>query len=490
MNRSHLRRASGVIFAGLLVAVALVPQGSWLAAKEKWAHPEASGGPGVAHRAGGIKIKDKGLDIPSGKVFDMGFDSAEPTISILKNGDLYVPAADLDADPAQLDPGNQVDVVMSKDNGKTWTNTSPRIGPQKAHFITLDPYIWLDEWTGRLFTIDLTVACSIMSYSDDGGATWITNPLACGRPVNDHQTLFGGPPATSTMSVYPNVIYYCWNDVASSSCSKSLTGGLTWAPTGTPAFQGIQQGEQGGGELCGGLHGHGVVGEDGTVFLPRKYCGSPYVAISHDEGVTWEQVQIANMKAEGPDPSVAVDKKGNVYYTWVGAKRLPYLAVSKDNGETWGKPMMIGYPGVNEANFATIDVGDPGKVAISYYGTENSPGGKFNEPYIDTTWNAYITTTVDAFGKDPIFYSARLNDPRNPLVRDRCGPGRCKRVFDFIDVEIAPNGQPWAPVVDHCIETVFPNDVAENNCVTKPLGSQSYGDRGLVGTLIGGPPLK
>ena len=43
-------------------------------------------------------------------------------------------------------------------------------------------------------TFDLTSACQWLSYSDDKGATWVNNPLACGSPPVDHQTIVAAPP--------------------------------------------------------------------------------------------------------------------------------------------------------------------------------------------------------------------------------------------------------------------------------------------------------
>lgn len=481
------------------VLLALVVGAAVAGIQSAGAGPEPKYGPGgkaVVHKAGGKIVPPKGLPVPEARWYDTTLDAGEPTLGFFKDGSLIYVGADIDQDIPNLQAPNQVDLVRSDDTGESWQVVSPRVGNAKLHFITLDPYVWVDQWTDRVYTIDLTVACSYMSYSDDQGESWITNPLACGRPVNDHQTLFGGPPAVSAPVLYENVMYYCWNDVATSSCSKSLDGGLTWSPTGSPAFPGVRQGEEEA-EFCGGLHGHGVVGHDGTVYLPREYCEEPWLAISHDEGASWDNVRVSNLEhAPGSDPNVAVDEKGNVYYAWIGPKRLTYLAVSKDGGGTWGKPLVVSAPGVNETNIPAVDVGEPGKVAITYYGTTNSPGPpwvKDGQPltldYSKTTWNAYLTMSVDVLSGDPTFISASLNPPSDPLVRDRCGPGRCKRVFDFIDVEIAPDGTPWAALVDHCTEAPYPNN-PEYNCATKPIGGSSHGDQGLVGRLIGGPRLR
>jgi hypothetical protein len=320
-----------------------------------------------------------------------------------------------------------------------------------------------------------------MSFSDDEGETWTVNPLACGRPVNDHQTLFAGPPSSSLTINYPNVVYYCWNDVASSSCSKSIDGGLTFRPTGFPAYPGVKTDDGG---FCGGLHGHGHVGPEGNVYLPREYCGGAYLAISKDEGTTWTNVKVAKMEhVNGADPTVATDRKGNIYYLFMGQDRLPYLVISKNEGKTWSKPMMVAPPGVNESNLPSIDVSGVGKIALVYYGTENSPfpckDGCSDDAYARTTWNGYMTISANALDANPTFYTTTVNDKKDPLKRRTCGPGRCDTsVYDFIDVQIAPDGGVWAAFVDACTLV----------CSTKN-GLQDSGHDGVVGHLVGGPGL-
>jgi hypothetical protein len=440
-----------------------------------------AGARAVAHHANGQVIagNHKG---PSPRYFDLGLTAGEPTIGTTNEGNVFYVAL------AGLGP-----TIMRSDDGGKWTDMSPKLpNGQNVHRVSLDPYIYVDETEGvdRIFTIDLTVACSYMSFSDDEGESWITNPLACGKPVNDHQTLFAGPPASSLTINYPNVVYYCWNDIATSSCSKSIDGGLTFRPTGFPAYPGVKTENL---QQCGGLHGHGHVGPEGNVYLPRDYCGQPWLAISKDEGTTWTNVQVAtNGAPPGSDPSVATDRNGNIYYLYTAKNRLPYLSISRDEGATWSKPLMVGSPGVTEANLVTLDSSSaPGKIAFSYYGSENSPFPRCkmkceDKDYAKVTWNAYMATSVSALDKNPVFYSTTVNDKSDPMKRKFCGfpPGnqgsnRCDTsVYDFIDIEIGPDGRVWGAYVDACRMV----------CVGKK-GLQDDGNQAVVGTLVGGPGL-
>ena len=486
MTFSRLHRPFVLAATIAVIALALTSVGSPVAEAGQKKTSEA-GSKAIAHRDQ-KKVSANPKYVGTPKFFRHGLTSGEPTVGVTNDGAIFTPA---------FVTNTRVEVMRSTDQGKTWETASPNIAGRNTHVLTLDPYVYVDNRlsdkdSSRVFTIDLTVDCSILSFSDDSGETWTTNPLACGRPVNDHQTLFVGPPASSPTIGYENIVYYCWNDVASSACSKSLDGGLTFHPTGTPAFAGVDP-ENEGFSLCGGLHGHGFVDSKGNVYLPRGYCGKAKLAISRDEGRTWEVHRVDGGAMEGDaDPSVAVDEKGNIYYLFIGSDRMPYLTVSKNDGKKWSKPIAVAPPGVNEANLPSIDVGDPGKIAFLYMGSKNSPNkprfGKgcqgecpSTEDYKDTTWDAYMTVSYDALDANPTFYTTTANNPKDPLLRGTCGPGRCSGripgILDFLDLIIDPEGQPWAALVDECV-------------LICTQGGGNDGGEGVVSTIVGIPRLK
>ncbi len=438
-----------------------------------------SGGRGVAHFADGVRASAN--NEPTACLYRTGFHAAEPTLGVTKEGTVYYQTLDADAWPAF-----PVQVIRSKDEGRTWDDVSPKLGPAHRHFYTEDPYIYVDEDTGRVFTADYLLPCSELSYTDDGGTTWISSIVGC--DVVDHQTIFSGPATKGGLQpvAYPNVVYYCAADVglASSSgqstCLRSLDGGLTFVRTATPPFPAIR-GSQGAPILdCDGLHGHGVVDTRGFVYLPKGECGQPWLAISRDQGNTWERVQVARNGTPTHEASIAVDPAGNIYYTWIGGDRLPYLAVSRNDGKKWSAPIMIAAPGVNEASLPSVAAGANGKVALLYMGTTNSPGEPWRvNGYKDTTWNGYLTITDDALAARPVFYSAPVNNPKDPLIGGECGPFRCQAAFDFLDVVIARDGTPWASFVDGCFK-----DACDHSGAFLRLGEA------VVGRLVGGPKLR
>src|SRR4029077_9540154 len=108
-----------------------------------------------------------------------------------------------------------------------------------------------------------------LSYTDDDGMNWVPDQTGGLASAVDHETIGGGiyhspipprPPGT----VYPYAVYYCSQDIAFASCSRSDDGGLTYGSS-QPMYNLT---------TCGGLHGHVKVSPvDGTVYVPNPNCG-------------------------------------------------------------------------------------------------------------------------------------------------------------------------------------------------------------------------
>lgn len=459
------------------------------------------GGRAAAYTAGGKPAPGIApLLAPSGEIYNTKLTTQEPSIGISRDGQMYIDATN----------GGPT-VATSSDWGKSWHEVKP------GHARSFDPFLYVDPTTGRVFSVDYQLACQAVSYSDDQGKTWKTNSQsAC--EITDHENLFAGPAPKggAAPSGYPNVVYMCGNgggigvvffSHVAQVCAKSLDGGATWQPTLAPAYSdGQNTGSDGDAEVpgnCNADSGHGYVGPDGTVYVPRGWCGQPWLAISHDEGDTWTHVQIANNGLfAGPEDAVgdntfvfdheaavAADASGDIFYFWVARDRMPYLAVSHDDGKHWTKPMNVAPPGLTQTALPAMDIGGPGKIAMAFMGSTNAPkkpfpddkdcaaGGldcdRHQEKYKDTTWNGYIVETADATAKKPVFYGGSINSSAQPLLHGGpCGPVRCLQELDFIDVVVGPDGNPWGVFVDACL-----------------TGAVCNGQGAVVGRLAGGPSL-
>ncbi|HLE98038.1 MAG TPA: sialidase family protein, partial [Candidatus Thermoplasmatota archaeon] len=406
---------------------------------------------GVLHRAGGAVVPAAPDVVRAvGAQFFLGAPSSEPTIGVDPDGVVFMTG---------FAPGAAIrtpTVFRSADQGMTWESVGA-----PAHVATLDPYVYVDPATGRVFQDDiLPLGCGTISFSDDKGETWTTNPLGCGNPqVNDHQTLVAAKPRRLATLGYENVIYRCVNNVAYPACAVSLNGGVSFLPQ-RPIVEelGIDPGYSGAlGPLCSSLTGHLEAAPDGTVYLPMSDCtvatSPPIVAITQDDGLTWTVSTISeDFPSDEHDVGIAVDEAGNVFALWASEGRL-MLARSTDVGATWTPAIDVTAPGVTGVAFTAIAAGAEGRIAFAYVGTNVTDGYEGKEEaddWEDATWNAYIGVITDALVDDPIVQTSTANDPADPVARGVCGRTRCRGMTDFIEIVVDAAGRPWASFVDVC----------------------------------------
>ena len=428
----------------------------------------------------------------------VGRQAAEPTVGVNRDNIAFFAASTFDF-PSSTAPARlaRTLVMRSRDKGASWQAVSPSLtsnlpdsedNPTFPPF-SLDPYVYVDAVganpgspAGRVFSIDLDAACGANAiFSDDEGSSWTKVPLfACNEPANDHQTVVTAPPPPGFVTAgYPNMLYFCYNQVGDATCSRSNNGGLSFTPT-APAFPGADPGSAG--SFCGGLTGHLAADSQGRIFLPKGHCGLPWVAVSSDAGNTWTRVNITNVtKMEDHEVTLAVDAADNVYAVWQdGTFRLPFLSVSRDHGMSWSTPRMIAPPGVHEVNFPTIAAGDAGRIAVLFPGSESKDFGDPGRP-----WNIYVVVSVNALDANPVFTWTVANPKSDPVHRGDCGPGRCDAadggsMFDFLNIVVSPvDGALWGTASDTCT----------GDCVTNPGAPQLRPGQGVAIREVKGPPL-
>jgi hypothetical protein len=475
--------------------------------------------PAIAHHAGGVialSLQAQQAPIPCSTA--TGWRTSEPSIAVSNAGAVLF-------QPALSQSGLNIGLVRSVNQGETWDFVphAPQTPPVTD---AIDQNFWIDRKTGRAFWISIDLPSPTpprLDRSDDGGKTWFRSNQPCpnraiSSPVGPygcgHPQIVTGPPTKSMaakLQGYPNVVYVCAGGADPLACQKSLDGGMTFGPPLTlPSPAGIR---------CPGFvatHNFGlnaVIGGDGTVYVPFTPCQAPYIAISHDEGETWQTpVLVADTLTLGFGLlSLDQDEAGNLYAGWIGfTDRLPYLSVSRDGGSHWSTPMMIGAPGVVEVALPGLVSGARGQVAVTYMGSKNAflpfppscDGLSTSCPgYQNETWDTYITETFNALDRDPVFFSATLNDPTRPTwygcspseigywsapgtactARAGNGPTLSGRL-DYYGSTMASDGTPWVGFVQECPSGL---PVAGNpNCPSTLTGTNTDSLLGFVGRLV------
>ena len=420
----------------------------------------------------------------------IGRDAAEPMIAVDKAGAVFFSAGAFDA----MVPGTaRQELRRSLDNGRTWERVDAPFFTGQGEFETLDPYVYNDYTTGRVFAVTLLGGGSYLAWTDDSGKTWTESAMSS-PGVNDHQSLTAHkPPAgfvgPATSDTFPNIVYYCVNHVSDARCTRSSDGGQTFVPTGGAAYLQPGEGEEGQNPgICSTLHGHLAGDEEGRIFLPAGHCGLATVAISEDAGLTWQRKIISQqIRSATTHTAVAADRAGNVYYVWFDPQhKLPYLSVSTDKGQSWSDPLMIAPPGVHEVNFPMITAGEAGRIAITFPGStyklkRNAEGEVEDDFASQRPWFSYVVTSTDADTANPTFLSNTAGPRNDPVHRGNCGPGRCGNMFDFLDIIISPtDGSIWASATDTCTPS--------NDCHL-PDGTGSTDAEGVAIHQVGGPKM-
>ena len=417
---------------------------------------------------------------------DVGEDGAEPSIGVTSSGCIFFIAFEK--------------VMRSCDHGTSWEDVT---GPLCA-FQTNDPYGWVDPVTDRIFNVQMQgLQTSWICWSDDDGETWIGNPHDSGTtPLNDHIKLASGPWTSSgygiggqfSQTFYDQAVYYCYNELAGIFCFTSFDGGATF---------------EAGGQLIGlattngGLHGAITSAPDGTVYVTPR-VETPTVIVSKDNGLTWFERTMGEDEGT-PYPrknsEVATDTQSNAYHIWTGADEGVYMATSTDSGQSWSQTSIRISPNeVISTAFPQVDAGDPGRIAITYLGSENA--SELNQSNIDgepwdgnahyansnVSYYLYVTYSLNALDPNPVFHTVRASPDPVQIGSICLNSGDCRDIggsnrnlLDFNDLHIDREGRVYIAFADGCI-----GDCASGNN-SGPEDSRSR--RGILCFLESGPSL-
>ncbi len=408
-----------------------------------------------AHTAGGVLVSPQPANAPVSCASSTDQASVDTSIVVLPDGgDLLVA------------PVGSTALLRSSDQGATWG--APLTPPGAPTTAADHPWLWQDAQSHRLFYnlffgISGTGACAdgsgaLLWTSDDEGHTWESAPVGCGS--QDYGQILSGPAATAAdkaslvANAYPNVVYYCATGPMvilgpDRFCFRSVDGGKTFTRTsGNPASDPSNPTR---------FPHNGAVAADGTVYVAHTSPQGVAVAISKDDGDSWNDAVVPGTtfgdfvlpftnSETYLSASVAVDAGGNVYVVWVDSMSLlPYLAVSKDAAQTWSTPVEFGAPGVVVASYPNIVANEAGHIAVAYYGSlqKTGTGGDGYTVSDGRPYNAYLMVTNDGLSSSPVFWTATVNDPTTPVIM-----GMSYQAGEYIGNPAFSGDSVWAAFAD------------------------------------------
>lgn len=273
--------------------------------------------------------------------------------------------------------------------------------------------------------------------STDHGNTWMEgNPAASPVPLDDRPWVAAGPGQTVYVSLL-QLAQGIW-------VLKSTDGGVTFpqaAPVSTEqAF--------GGGRPA-------VDAASGKLYVPLtdESANKPYVAVSSDEGKTFEirELPTPYSGSFGNLPWLDVDDAGTVHYVFAQQAEDEAFDVlytsSTDAGATWSEARVLN-PSNTTALMPSIEARGNGNVMVVWY---EAPGRvDSNQAPEDTPWAVgyALSATQDGEARfptghaTPIIHEGIICTAGLNCAQTTGGSTAGRKLLDFLDVDATPEGTP------------------------------------------------
>ncbi|HEU0132908.1 MAG TPA: hypothetical protein VFQ85_18150 [Mycobacteriales bacterium] len=185
------------------------------------------------------------------------------------------------------------------------------------------------------------------------------------------------------------------------------------------------------------------------------------VAVSTDGAATFVKHKLPDVDPDGNFTKVFMDRKGNLYATWVQGNKTMLSTSKGDDPENrkapaskWSTPVAVSAQPVNISIFSDGVAGDPGRIAISYYGTtakapspdDVKPGQGGWYPYVAVSTDALCQWGVGGKCKAPTFHQTRIahrinQDDNICTAGTTCtATGGNRNLLDYFDISLDKQG--------------------------------------------------
>jgi PKD repeat protein len=242
------------------------------------------------------------------------------------------------------------------------------------------------------------------------------------------------------------------------------------------------------------------VAPDGTVWLPVNQCaGSQGGVFSTDGGTTWTEFKVpgAVSQTNGADPSIAIDDKSNIYYSYVNSEKVPtgqpaeghprVVAghLNADNTITWSTPVDLGTThGIKNAAEIEAVGGSTGRAAVGFIASDVP--GDYQALSYPGRWYAFIATTYDG-GNTWTTVNATPNDPvqSHTGVWQQGGGAQDRNLLDFNEITVDDKGRVLYGYSDGCVTTGCIADTAGNDFTAYMRVARQSGGRSIFASFDG-----
>ncbi|MBA2556533.1 MAG: hypothetical protein H0V12_04185, partial [Chloroflexi bacterium] len=276
------------------------------------------------------------------------------------------------------------------------------------------------------YTLSYTGLAALVNFStsrsENAGRTFVGSAVSESPVVVDRQWMD---------TVGANTVYLTYRQIPLGSfVQKSVDGGLTYGP-GVRAIPEIS--------ISGNLIVDNRTGRTGTVYIAHTFGNEVRIARSTNAdaltpaytaytviGDCGDDPETANCVKGDPSsifPSLAQDSAGNLYMAWTEAGSYntyySYHAAptgSDDLSTGWSPKIQVNRDDVKSTNMPWIDAGDPGRIAVSFYGSVvdgNPEIGTFRGP-----WDVYVNTSVNALAAPGSVQMSQTKATTHPIHWD------------------------------------------------------------------------
>jgi hypothetical protein len=299
------------------------------------------------------------------------------------------------------------------------------------------------------FSSQESLADQLMGTSFDHGTTFPADHVdpvvsKCG-PVDRQWITHWKGTKTVFLAYHIPAIGECINR----SDDSGATG--SWSVPAGPQIPFVTQSGAMVADNTGGIH-------DKTLYVAYLGGNGPLssgftVAVSTDGAKTFVKHQIPDANPDGNFTKVFLDRKGNVYATWVQGNKT-MMAVSQAAAGAnktapatgWSEPVQVSAGPVNISIFSDGVAGDPGRVAILYYGTTAKAATPDDVKPGQGGWYPYVAVSTDALAKHPTFHQTRIahrinQDDNICTAGTACAAtGGNRNLLDYFDLSLDKQG--------------------------------------------------